>query len=778
MAAPVVVNFVVGGVKDVLQSFRTVARAQQDMERQIARSAATEVRARQKGAASVEAIREREFRQLVRKLAAEDKAEERAAAKKQRIVEAQERNNTRIRLNSFREAQRQRDRDLAAFERVEQRKLQIQLRSAALASKELDKQARLEAKAAEKALAARQRVTSGIAGTITSSIGGTLRTIAGVAGGLTALGGGFSVADSVSTEAANRGRAADLANQSGGKVSAKALLEKSSVTATQFGTSTEKVIGGLDEFVAKSGDVDAGMKMIGKLVELANATGADLGELSRTAGIVHMGTGDAAKTMEQMRQLAGAGREGSVDMRELSQYAGRVSAGASQFADKGKAFSELSAIVQQAAATGGATAAPEATEAVTRLSSDILEKEDVFKEKGIKTRDPSGKYLRGARDIIKDSIIATGGDSKQLLNMYGKMSYRAVAGFQDIYNRAGGGKKGEQAMDAAFDRFQKAALTEAQVRADNARRMEEADKQFEAALNDLRDAVGKELLPELTKLMPKIRELIPAFVSLLQSAVAFADWMAANPIAGLGALVLTAVAKDLAEAKIGAVVSSAIASLMNSAGAVSAGTSAGGAVANAVGGTAIGARIASGIGAAGTAIGSGVTALGAGTLAAGAAVGGAVGTALGFAGVGVEERLHKGKQTEAVMGSVGNQASISDLLRAPDSDERTRKLLTLQTAIRGQIADTEKKRANAGPSLLTGKLANLVGKSADVDEARKTEQAAYTAVLKSLTADMERLSKAIADTTGTLGGKPTGAPGPGAPAQNTSMANPLRGGSQ
>lgn len=561
------VNFVVGGVSRVHEAFNSVIKAQKNMERAVASSVANETRARTKGAQSADQIQERRFKALTAQLSKEEKWAASVEKRKTDALVAQARVRDAIVMRSATMAgtiaARQAGEELRARERVERQKLDIQLRSAKSAGRIAEQSVREEA-------AQRRRFTGSVAGQVIGSARGALGGVARVAGGILALGGGFSAADAVQTSVRNAGKAADLENQSGGKVSSRQILAKSASVGSAMGTSTESVIEGLDAFVAKSGDVKAGFDGIQRLVELAAATGADLGELSRTAGIIHMGTGDIGKTMEQMRTLAGGGRAGSVDMRELSQYAGRISAGANEFANKGTAFAQLSTIVQQAAATGGATAAPEATEAVVRLSSDIFEHEEEFKAKGIKVRDKTGKFLGDPMEIIKASISATGGDTSKLLGMYGKMSYRAVAGYKDIYNRAGTGvtaaggtkadadKAGLKAIDEAFKKIAGEALSEAQVKTESTKRLQEADKQLEMVLNQLREAVGRELVPELIKLIPEIRRLIPAFTDLLKSIVGLADWFAKNPLSGIGLVVAGAVAKDLALAGIGAAVRSTL----------------------------------------------------------------------------------------------------------------------------------------------------------------------------------------------------------------------------
>lgn len=82
-------------------------------------------------------------------------------------------------------------------------------------------------------------------------------------------------------------------------------------------------------------------------------------------------------------------------------------------------------------------------------------------------------------------------------------------------------------------------------------------------MNQLRDAVGTELVPEFIKLVPVLKEAIPTIKELLQGFVSIAQWAAENPIAaslvGLGALIGKELVTEIASAKIGELIRTMIA---------------------------------------------------------------------------------------------------------------------------------------------------------------------------------------------------------------------------
>lgn len=726
MADPIRVDFQVGGIKDVLEAFKSATKAAKEFEKLVnkgfktprALPAGGQAAGSQGGgrANDPEAKRAREYEAYQKKLMRE---RERARERDLRAEDRNVRSATLAFLRGWDQAIKERTRKHEAEERKRQRATE-QTEKAAL-------------RAAEQTTRRREQMARTITSTVGNSTSNAISRVAGTAGMVTGLLGGFTVADSVQKGLEARGAAVDLANQSGRKVSSNDILQKSSTIATTYGMDTTDVIKGLDAFVAKSGDVVGGLKGLGNLTELSVATGADIKELSQTAGIIHMATGDIGETMKRMRVLAGAGREGSVDMRELSQYAGRISAGANQFVSKGAAFAQLSAIVQQAAATGGATAAPEATEAVTRLATDVFEKQEAFAAYGIKTKDASGKYLVDPMQLIKQSIVKTGGDSSKLLELFGKMSYRAVAGFQDVYNRAGGGKKGEAAIDEAFKKFMDAELSAATVKQDAAERMNVADKQFNQVLNELREQVAAQVIPALVEMAPKVKELIPAFVELLRTVVDLFKWVADNPFTGLGGIVAAQVTSDLASAAIGQVVARGIAAMI----AGSAGAGAGGAA----GAAGIGARIA----AAGSAVAVPAAIAGVGIAAAFAGLGGYMYSRGNSAKENMAADLaDEGKRTEArrdvellrkKLEWQNAPGAVDVLTGKPVTDQdrqATRTALEQRAKQFGDMIEQTEARKRASGGLIERLTMGAIGESGTYNAKQKAENAAYDSTLKDL----------------------------------------------
>lgn len=742
---------------------REKERAMARVARQAEKWAREEARAVEK--AEKEKVRAAQQADRARIKSEQDAAKEKiragklAAAEQDKILLRQQRMEERIQRDLVRFRERAERDKTRALERWSRQREQIQTRSALMAGRMASREAREE-------VAARNR----FARTVGTTVGGTVSRLGnaavGLAGTALTLGGGFTIADAVRTEARDRGRAADLALASGGGKSAKELKERASAVGIQFGMSTENVLEGLDQFVAKSGDVKAGFDALSDLVELATATGADLGELSRTAGIVQVSTGDSKATMGVMREMAGMGRAGSVDMRELAEYASRITSGATKFSDKRSAMTALGAIVQQSAATGGSTGAAEATEAITSLGADIYKNEKDFSAIGMKVRDKSGKFLKDPMEIIKESIVRTGGDEKKLQGLFGLRSIRAVSGYADVFKRAsedakahgataaGARTAGLEAMDAAFKKFAKAALDEEQVKKEAAARAAEADKQYESALTALREAVGTQLVPELTKLIPVVKELIPQIANMTRKGIEFVKWLTDNPVKGIGAIVLGAIAKDLAVAGIGAGVRVALTSLIN-------GAMAAGGVTTPVGGAAAAGTAAAGVGAA-LSIGSAVQ----------------VGSAT-YGAIDDTNQELRGDISEA--GAISKRLRTGRLTPAQQAEERA-KAAQKMMQIQAKMAEAQKIDSGAVASFSRGVgataegIANVFGYSgtSQHDAVKAGTRAEITKQNEqALTIAYQQLAKALAENTAAQ--RSSGAADPHSPQRNANMA--LRGGS-
>jgi len=419
------------------------------------------------------------------------------------------------------------------------------------------KETRMRQTAERKVAAQRHRTARAISGRVVGSAGRAIRTVGRGAAGLLAMGGGFAVANAVGNERSVRAQSAALANQAfktTGESRTRqqlqaATLAKARPLGVESGFGAEKVIGSMQQFMAIAGSFRGAEDMAKFMTEISDASGADLGDVGRTAGQIFQSVNNQLssikdpqeryatalqKTQDIMKVVAGQAKEGSIEMADMAQNMGKLMSASGAFkGDVADLANTMGAVVQLAIA-GGASSPEEAMTALMRLSSDLATKGDTrFAKAGVDVfTDKSKTAMRDPAEIIMQSISKTGGNMAKLNKMFGIRSIKAVEPFRKAYVGAGGGKAGIAAMEEAFARFKKLAMDDEQIRKSAQFRRAQADKQFDIAMAKFSDAIGAELLPALTKLVPKFAEMIPAMAKAAKLFAEFADYATENPRQG------------------------------------------------------------------------------------------------------------------------------------------------------------------------------------------------------------------------------------------------------
>lgn len=588
---PVVVSFQAEGVRDIQQAFRSVERSLIDMDRATSRSSQRASKDREKdferSSRTISRTAQTEASAYLKNEQAKAKASARATKETEKAYErlfSQLEKGEQRAAKEHERAERQKVRESAQAARERERHAAQVARSEISAARDVERERtraeRTVARTASRESASETRVRGQYASMMGRGVNAGVGVVSNLATTALSLGGGISLADAFQSTVAARGAAATLAVQTkdgkgGGGMSADSIYRKAVEIGKATGMSSGDVIKGMDQYFAKSGDSESMLANIGDLARIARVTGSDLGELGAQAGNYQNNTKNSAQTMNWIKTTAGMGRAGSVDARELAQYGARLSSSTNEFKDKNSAFSMMSAIVQQSAATGGSSSAAEATEALVHFGTDIQKGRAEFKAKGIDVMSSDGKTLADPKQIIRSTLKQTGGDSKQLLDLFGARSYRAVSGYADVYRGASSAAKdkglnanqanaaGLAAVDAAMGKFTDAILTETSIRVGVAERMKETDARMESALTEIRDTIGTKLVPVFAdKLLPAIQSVIPAFANMV-------GYVADNPLKGMGILMSAAMTKEISSAMIGKVLTDAV--KMNVAGQLAGG---------------------------------------------------------------------------------------------------------------------------------------------------------------------------------------------------------------
>lgn len=408
-----------------------------------------------------------------------------------------------------------------------------------------------------------ERVTASraIVGGIGRSAVGALGAVGSYAGAALGIAGGFAAGSALQTQVSESSRAARLANSAGApQIKGDLLRQAQGVKGFTGG----EALAGLESFVEKTGDLESARGLLGDLSQLALATGSDLGDLGATAGqafnVLRKQIDDPVLRMKEMRgvmrTLAAQGRMGAVEVRDLATEFGKL--GAATLAFEGGSpdlLKQMGAFAQIAIASGGANSSADAATAASRLASDIVTNRKRFKNLGVdiqSKKDPT--KLRNSADIMLDVLDATGGDVTKTAGLFGQESVKIFRGLSSTYSAAETKEKGSgrKAVEAELKGFAAATLTDSEISQQAGSMLAEPELQFKEAMKEFNAAIGKELLPVLTRLVPEFTALVPSAAKAARVFGVIAENLARDPISGIGHIIAAKIAVDLAGAGIGA----------------------------------------------------------------------------------------------------------------------------------------------------------------------------------------------------------------------------------
>lgn len=387
--------------------------------------------------------------------------------------------------------------------------------------------------------AALGRVIETAVGTTVRGVGAGLNRAGNIAMGLAntaaQLGGGFSIADSVMAEQNMRKQAAVLSAStilSGGdpehgrKMSTNEVLGKAKAIGLSQNIDPSEVLAGFDEIKKLSGNLEKATLIMPAVAKIATATGSDLSDTSKLAGnILAANPNLSPEAVEaQLRLFTKQGVVGGVEVQDFARYGSRITAGASMYGgNKEQNEATLGAMAQMSRQYGSASSAAEAALGSLRFSTDVTKHAADLKAMGINVSDGKGT-IRDAQSIILDMLTKSGGDVTKLSKMgLGERGVKPLEGAAAIYRNAGGGQAGLDAVKKEFSKYT-TGVSKKEIDAANERVL--AEQKVESEMQKLRIAMGEQLLPEFVKLIPTLKDLLPALVDVAKVGIpAFADLM-------------------------------------------------------------------------------------------------------------------------------------------------------------------------------------------------------------------------------------------------------------
>ncbi len=327
------------------------------------------------------------------------------------------------------------------------------------------------------------------------------------------------------------------------------------------GMDESEVLRGLSSGIGISGDIDGMLSSLADLEKVASGTGADMGDIGETFGTLlksFEGMPDAAERAKDMLYtLAGQGDLGSVELKDMATQGSKLSGSVvGMSGDKTHNLRTMSALMQLSRVSG-ATSAEEAGTSITALKSDLTRSASSLKKQGINVFDENGQ-MNDLRGTLAEVVAKFGKDPTAMNKIFQEQSRKSVTGLVDISQQAGGGQAGKDAIAAFFKEKDAQTVSRGAMDERAAFVAGGADRQWGKAMGEFNREVGDKLLPELSKLIPELARLTP-YVTELAGAMADAvGWLAENPFEGAGILIAGYIGKEIAAAKIGDLIRTAI----------------------------------------------------------------------------------------------------------------------------------------------------------------------------------------------------------------------------
>lgn len=426
----------------------------------------------------------------------------------------------------------------------------------------------------------REAFVTGTVGNSARRVGGALKSVGTAGAALVGIGGAGLAASAV-------GQAGKLDEEIrrmlvGGRGAGEKLahdpndVRKSVMaTATKTGIAPEDIASGMRTYVGKTGDVEGAIKNAETFATVAQATGASFDEVAQAASALsnNLGVTDINDMAEALAGLNFQGKKGSFEFKDMASLLDRITAGlrskgVAGLGSKGaKDIGGMLQIVQKG--TGNAEVTASSVDAMFRqlVANSAKLKNGTYGGKVNVFKDGDAK--KGLREdmggLVADVLGATKGDAGQLNKLLGDEGMKGFNPFIDKFREASGGgkdvKAGKKAVTDLVAEYSNVKGSYKDVQADAVETMKSFDVQMSVISTQLKDVVASELFPEMVKLGPQLKELVPYVKDAARAFVGLAKFLLSNPFVGIGGLIAGSIAADIAKAKLGSVVSNGIKSL-------------------------------------------------------------------------------------------------------------------------------------------------------------------------------------------------------------------------
>lgn len=338
-----------------------------------------------------------------------------------------------------------------------------------------------------------------------------------------------------------------------------------------------KVLSGLGQYQALTGDLDTAKAGLDGLAGLAKAFNVDLDVMVATAGQVGAAIGDVGKEFaspedkaravnDVLRAMTAQGQEGAIEIGNLATQMAKLKAAGGRFeGSTAESIKKMGALAQLSMQLGGAASPTQAATAVMGFANTLATpaRRREFEAMGVKVDSATQKgAFADPFEIIRRSLAATGGDMEKMKKLFANVvGERAVTALTNTFNKAGGGAAGMEAVNAQFGRFG-GSVTDAQISENLKRALETKEskaQEFQNRIDRITSYMADRLIPALEGLAGPAEKGAKVFAELVTSA-------AEHPWGAIATVIATSVGASIAKAAIGEMAGKAFAGALGNLG--------------------------------------------------------------------------------------------------------------------------------------------------------------------------------------------------------------------
>lgn len=292
---------------------------------------------------------------------------------------------------------------------------------------------------------------------------------------------------------------------------------KMSEVSQATGIARGELVAGAAAYTALTGDAAGAETAMGMFAKVANASGASMADIAKTAAAMKDNLGIEPKDFQAgFDVLITQGKAGAIELNELATLLAGLAPSFAQFKGGGgaKGLADLGAAFQ--VARKGFGSAAEAATGVRALMVSINRNAKKFQDAGVKIfqKNPrtGKKELRGFNDILT-SIDKKQFDSTKLFELFGsdeaKRAYDQQIANRDLARQLSTESQGSNAVEKDHQKW-----------------MESSAGRMQTAWNSLRESIANALTPERIEAFAKVMERVVGLAG--DAAKIFEGWLTGN----------------------------------------------------------------------------------------------------------------------------------------------------------------------------------------------------------------------------------------------------------